>query len=94
MRSTEELPQLRVGTRWQYVDVIADPEVVISPRGYSPAIEVIRGDIRHFLFVSARSLAAGLEPLRERHGTLEGLSVRLRRTGTERTAPYEVQECK
>lgn len=93
MLHSDDLPHLRVGTQWTYCDILTDPEVVYSPRGYSVAVRVDRGGIHHILYVSARSLGTPLETLRQKRGTLTGAQLRIRRESPEKLAPYQVEEC-
>lgn len=84
-------PQLRVGTRWSYIDVLSDPIVVYTARGYAPVIAVDRGGIEHILYISARSMSVALNKLYQEYGTLVGLSLRLRKESAEKFAGYEVE---
>ena len=84
--------QLRVGAEWTIIEVVGGPFVVFNRRGYAAAMEVKRGQLVHLLYVSAASLAGPLEKIRKaRGGSLVGAKVRLRKSGPEMMAPYEVE---
>ena len=86
-------PRLTVGEQWVEVHVSSDPFVVPTLLGYSPAILVRKpaGHITEHILIGAKSLATELETLRRTHGTLTGAHVRIRKKGSERLAPYEVE---
>lgn len=94
MSAEKRPPRLRVGTAWTRVRVLSEPYVVLTVRGYVPALRVeeIGTGLDHELFISAKSLAEGLEELRRYNGgRFEGLQFRLRKESTEKMAPYEVE---
>jgi len=84
----------RVGTEWTCIQVLSDPFVIYKRLGYAPVIlvEVLESELRCLLFVSAKSLADCLEPIRKRQGTLVGLNIRVRRKGEDRFSEYDVEE--
>ena len=85
-------PPLKVETSWISIEIVSEPFIVMTGRGYAPLLlvqELSTGE-RHGLYAGARSLASELEKVRDLVGRLTGTRVRLRRTGQERTARYEV----
>lgn len=91
-----ERPVLKVGTVWTAVSVIGALDVTLTFRGYAPILPVRvdddEGPREMTLHISARSIAEPLETLRAgNEGRFEGLRFRLRKTGSESRAPYEVE---
>lgn len=88
------LQHLKIGTGWAEVQVLSDPFVVYRNNKYLPAIlvEVMTTGMKSILFVAAQSLAESMEPMRQQRGSLVGLNIRLRKTGSEQFSPYEVEE--
>ena len=88
------LRRLRVGTDWVPLRIVSEPSVVVTARGYIPVVYVqhLQTGEAFELRATAVSIADGLEPLRlENDGSLVDVEVRIRRTSTEQTAPYEVE---
>lgn len=87
-------PRLKIDHRWATVIFDSDPFVVPTRRGYAPAVLVRRPQAPHaeHVLAGAKSLSAILEEIRNRHGTLRGVRVRIRKQGRASTAPYEVEE--
>lgn len=86
-----ETPRLRVGSGWTTVTLDSEIGVVMTARGYAPAIMVMRDRFRHLLLVGAKSLSEPLEKLRTEKGALDGLIIRVRKIRPEASAPYEVE---
>lgn len=86
--------RLEIGTMWTEMVIESDPFVVPTALGYAPAIIVRRDHApqREHLLIGARSLAKPLEHLRVRRETLSGARVKIRKSGAERTALYEVRD--
>ena len=88
----DDLPRIRAGTGWVDLRLESEVGVVLTARGYVPAIRVSRGEVLHLLLVGAASLAQPLEALRrQRGGALAGSTIRLRKVRAEQTSPYEVE---
>lgn len=85
-----ETPRLRVGSGWTTITIDSEVGIVVTARGYAPAIEVKRDNFKHLLLVGARSLSEPLERMRAESGSLKGLTVRVRKIRPEASAPYEV----
>jgi hypothetical protein len=89
-------PNLRIGTEWIEVEILTDPFVVLTRRGYAPAVEVehLKEGVVYTLFVGAASLAEKLEPIRMARGSLEGAQVRVKKESNDRFAQYLVDDVK
>ena len=91
----DELDQLKIGEGWIQLRVHGEPYVVSTFRGYAPVLEVenLRSRTRHYLFMSAKSLMEGLEPLRStNHGSFAGLEFRIRKESDDKFAKYEIKK--
>ena len=88
------LPRLQVKTNLIEMKILTDPFVIQSRLGYSPAIivEVPDEDEKRLFFISAKSIFDSIEPIREERGALVGLNIRVRKAGSERISPYELEE--
>lgn len=77
------------------LQVLSEPYVVYTKRGYQPALDVfVRKQKRTYtLFIAAKSLTESLEHLRSGNGgRLSGLEFWIRKIGFERTSQYELSE--
>lgn len=90
----QDLPQIHVGTGWVYLTIESEPIVVLTGRGYAPALRVVghQTQLTYILYIGARSLSLPLESIRLKHGGVLGRRIKLRKTSTDRTSTYEVQE--
>jgi hypothetical protein len=85
---------LHVGTDWVEVEILTDPFVILTRRGYAAAVEVehlSKGGL-YTVFVGAVSLAEKLEPIRVARGSLEGTQIRLKKESTDKFAQFVVEE--
>ena len=64
--SKEDLPSLKVSTGWIELEIVSDPNVVLTFKGYAPILRVrnTRTGLEYILYISAKSLAEPLEELR------------------------------
>ena len=86
-------PTLKVGTGWVELSVLDEPTVKVTYKGYAPVlpVRVHQTGLRYLLFISAKSLGEGIEPLRASNGgKFSGLSFKVRKAGPDTFAPYEV----
>jgi hypothetical protein len=91
---TERPIGLKVGTAWTAVQIVSEPFLVTTFRGYVPMceVQVASTGLQYGLLIGSRSITAALEPFRlANDGRFTGLQISLRRAGSERTAPYEVR---
>ncbi len=93
MAEKERYPNLKVGPDWVSVEVLSEPYVVMSIRGYAPVVDVQGPDGRQILFISSKSISLGLDPLVQANGgKFQGLRLRLRKEGSDRMSPYVVEQ--
>ena len=86
-------PNLKVGVNAVVVEVVSEPYVVMSFRGYAPVMDVQGPDGKQILFISSKSISEGLEPLRQQNGgKFTGLKLKLRKETEDRMAPYIVEK--
>ena len=92
--SIESIPSLKVGTGWIEVEIISEPDVVLTIRGYAPILRVrkSRTGVEYSLYISAKSIADPLEELRKNNaGIFLGIQLRIRKESMERMAKYEIE---
>lgn len=93
MAEKERYPNLKVGTDWVSVEVVSEPYVVMSIRGYAPVVDVQGPEGRQILYISSKSISLGLDPLVQANGgKFAGLRLRLRKETADRMAPYVVEK--
>ena len=87
-----EYSPLRVTTQWLAIEIMSEPRVLLSYRGYNPLL-IVKVDEKRLirsLFISAKSIAEPLEEMRlDNGGLFTGLRFNIRKTGPEKTALYE-----
>ena len=83
-------PRLRIDHKWIELEIRSDPFVVVTTRGYAPAMIVRRNRAAHqeHVLIGAKSLATELNELRLRRGTLRGSRISIKKQSPERIAPY------
>ena len=87
-------PNLKVKTEWVEVEILSEPHVVMSIRGYAPVVDVkASGEAdKLILFISSKSISLGLDPFVQANGgKFAGIKVRLRKETDDRMAPYVVE---
>ena len=67
---SSDIPQLKVSTGWIDVSVLEEPTVKATFKGYAPILKVRANHtgLEYFLYISAKSITEGLEPLRQQNG--------------------------
>jgi hypothetical protein len=86
-------PNLKVGVEWIPVEIVSEPFVVMSIRGYAPVVDVKAPAGDFILYISAKSLSEGLEPfVQQNDGKFKGLKLRLRKETEDKMAPYVVEQ--
>lgn len=89
----EPRANLKVGIEWIAVEVVSEPYVVMSFRGYAPVVDVTGPAGKQVLFISSKSISEGLDPLVQANGgKFLGLKLRLRKGSEDRMAPYVVEK--
>lgn len=94
MSLKDSLPRLQLSTGWVPLEIVGEPDVVLTFNGYAPVVRVraIKTGLHYLLYIQARSLADPLEPLRRDNGDrFDGLKFALRKSGTQRSSPYELR---
>ena len=95
--SQESVPSLKVGTGWIELEIVSEPDVILTFRGYAPILRVrnSRTSLEYSLYISARSLAEPLEALRNSNsGNFKGIRFRIRKESMEPMAKYEIEVIK
>lgn len=87
--------QIKIDAEPRCLQVISEPYVIYTRRGYQPALDVYERKTRkqYVLYIAARSLTEKLEILRrENAGRFNGLEFWIRKESYEKTSPYIVEE--
>ena len=93
MAEQERKPNLKVGVQAIAVEVLSEPFVVMTVRGYAPVVDVKAPEGNFILYISSKSISEGLDPLvRANGGTFKGLKLRLRKETEDKMAPYIVEK--
>ena len=90
----ETLPALKVGIGWIELEIISEPDVVLTFKGYAPILRVrkISNDLEYMLYISAKSLGEPLEMLRKNNvGIFKGIQFRIRKEGMDQIAKFEIE---
>ena len=93
--SREIPPSLKVSTGWIELEIISEPDVNLTYKGYAPILRVrkLRTNVEFILYISAKSLAEPLEKLREGNDYLfNGIKFKVRKESNAPMAKYEVEE--
>ncbi len=88
-------PSLKVSTGWIELEIISEPDVVLTYKGYAPILRVrkLRTNVEFMIYISARSLAEPLDKLRENNAYLfKGIKFQVRKESNAPMAKYEVEE--
>lgn len=88
-------PSLKVSTGWIQLEIISEPNVILTYKGYAPILRVrkLRTNVEFILYISAKSLAEPLEELRENNAYLfKGIKFQVRKKNNAPMAKYEVEE--
>ena len=92
--SREILPSLKVSTGWIELEIVSEPDVVLTFKGYAPILRVrkVRTSVEYQLYISAKSLAEPLEELRKSNlGIFKGIRLRIRKESMEQMAKYAIE---
>lgn len=90
----ETLPALKVGTGWIELEIISEPDVILTFRGYAPILRVrkISNNLEYIFYISAASLGKTLEELRKNNASaFNGIQFRVRKKDATPMAPYELE---
>lgn len=92
--SKDKIPALKVGIGWIDLEIISEPDVILTFKGYAPILQVrkLSNDLEYILYISAKSLSEPLEKLREDNsGVFRGIKFRVRKKDTTPMAQYEIE---
>ena len=88
-------PRFLTSTNWTDLEVICEPYIVITFRGYTAAVEVLETETnkRNELFIGGiKSLAEGIEPIRQNNGGLfTGRRFKIKKADAARNSPYVIE---
>ena len=84
--------RLEIGQQWVEVTIISEPFITPTAFGYAPALLVrtIAKRDKHIL-AGAKSLSLELEKFRHPKNGLTGIVVKIRKAGSQKIDPYEVE---
>ena len=88
-------PSLKVSTGWIELEIISEPDVTLTYKGYAPILRVkkLRTNVEFILYISAKSLAEPLEKLRESNDYLfNSIKFKVRKENNAPMSKYEVEE--
>jgi hypothetical protein len=90
--STASPDRLTIGTEPVPVRILTEPYVVLNHRGYSPLVDVadLSTGRKHGMFIGAKTLAQAIEEHRPDGGSIIGLTLAIRKNGSQRWATYSV----
>jgi hypothetical protein len=86
--------RFRTLTSWTDLEIISEPYVVVTFKGYVAALEVldVGNNDRYELLIAAKSLSDAMEPIRQDNGgRFTGMKIRIKKDGEERTSRYIVE---
>jgi hypothetical protein len=89
------VPILKVTVDPVRVEVVAEPTVNMTRRGYAPVLVVVPlgSEERHYLYISARSISEEVEDRRKKNGgKFTGLRFMVKKASEERTAVYVIED--
>lgn len=90
----DKIPSLKVSTGWIEVEIIGEPDVQLTFKGYAPIVpvKVLKSNLEYIWFISAKSIAEGLEPLRlQNNQRFSGIKIAVRKSGENKFEPYEIK---
>lgn len=92
MADQERKPNLKVGVEWIPVEVLSEPYVVMTIRGFAPVVDV-KTPGGEFILISSKSMSDGLVPLLEpADGKFKGLKFRVKKESEDKMARYVVEK--
>lgn len=93
MADQERKPNLKVGTEWVAVEIVSEPYVVMTVRGFAPVVDVKTPGGEFILYISSKSMSDGLVPFLERtDGKFNGLKFRVKKESEDKMARYIVEK--
>ena len=93
MADQERKPTMKVGTEWVQVEIVSEPYVVNTMRGFAPVVDVKTPGGEFILYISSKSMSDGLEPLmKAAAGKFSGLKIRVKKESEDKMARYMVEK--
>jgi len=93
MADQERKPNLKVGVEWINVEILSEPYVVMTIRGFAPVVDVKVPTGEFILYISSKSMSDGLVPLLEpADGKFKGLKFRVKKESEDKMARYIVEK--
>ena len=75
------------------LEVVSEPYVHMTFRGYAPVMDVSAAGTTHMLYISSKSISMALDPLVKENGDkFLGLKLRVKKESDEKMAPYLVEK--
>jgi hypothetical protein len=90
----DDLTSIKISTGWIDLLIINEPVVKMSFRGYIPAlpVRVVKTDLDYLMYISAKSIAEKLEPLRiANNGSFSGIRISIRKETSDKFSGYEIK---
>lgn len=90
----EQLGFLKIDAEPQLVQILSEPCLAFTSRGYQPIVRVMLKKIKqeYILFISSKTLAEQIETMRvENNNQFTGLEFWIRKASYEKTAPYIIE---
>ena len=92
MAAMADAENLKVTTDWVDVEVVSEPYVIMTMRGYAPVVDVKTGGAAKRMFIGPKTLGNALEPaVKKQNGKFTGLKFRVKKESADQMAPYVVE---
>jgi hypothetical protein len=93
MASQDRKPNLKVGVESISLEIVSEPFVVMTSRGYAPVVDVKTAQGDFILYISSKSISEGLEPLvKAADNKFTGLKLRVKKESDDQMAKYIVEK--
>ena len=93
MPDQERKPNLKVGTEWIAVEIVSEPYVVMTIRGFAPVVDVKTPGGEFILYISSKSMSDGLVPMLEASSNVfKGLKFKVKKESEDKMARYVVEK--
>ena len=93
MPDQERKPNLKVGTEWVAVEILSEPYVVMTIRGFAPVVDVKTPQGDFILYISSKSMSDGLVPMLEASSNVfKGLKFKVKKESEDKMARYVVEK--
>jgi hypothetical protein len=94
-KAAEGVPILKVTTDPVRVEVIAEPTVNMTRRGFAPVlpVRIIGSEQEYYLYISAMSISREVDDRRAKNGgKFVGLRFSVKKESEERISPYIIED--